>query len=279
MAQRQNAVLDDLLRPVRSGVSTLLFLLSAKKMRLLPAFDPFHRSWRDWQLAVQGCNLWSVVLETVIPLNLPHGPWLSESWFQQLQEGIVSYIGAAGPEDQMYQAVYEGICKDTHAAVRRPGVWHLRASGLRLAQLGHLPDVREEQAPGFHPTMDGVVAVHEGLHEQVALSCCCCHGWACRRGPTPTPPKCRCSTTTLASPGSSGSARGVTTQLADWSQISAPLTLREPVFLLECTCTLAFAVLGWRMAYQQPGANMRYVVGGIGSSRLGLSEATGRSSP
>ena len=43
-----------------------------------------------------GCG---VVLETTVCLNLPHGRWLSESWFVQLQECCKAYMDKADVQD------------------------------------------------------------------------------------------------------------------------------------------------------------------------------------
>ena len=75
-----------------SGLPALLFLAGELKLRMLPMWDPFHRAWRDWQLAVQGAGLWPVVLETTVVMNLPHGPWLNTSFFHRIQESMVQYM-------------------------------------------------------------------------------------------------------------------------------------------------------------------------------------------
>ena len=82
-----------------SGLPSWLFMLCHLKLRAMILPDPFHRGWRDWQLAVQGAGLWSVVLETTVCLNLPHGPWLSESWFVQLQECCKAYMDKNDVQD------------------------------------------------------------------------------------------------------------------------------------------------------------------------------------
>lgn len=84
-----------------SGLPSWLFMLGHLHMRAMILPDPFHRAWRDWQLSVQSCGLWSVVLETTVALNLPHGPWLSESWFVQLQESCASYLEKSNVQDTL----------------------------------------------------------------------------------------------------------------------------------------------------------------------------------
>lgn len=103
------------------GLPAWLFLCGALKLRCLPMYDPFHRTWRDWQLSVQSVELWGVVLETTVAMNLPHGPWLSETWFAQLQEGISAYSQTSGVEDHC-ALVWLGEQLDVALAWRSRGV-------------------------------------------------------------------------------------------------------------------------------------------------------------
>lgn len=94
------------------GLPSWLFALDSLKLRALPYFDPFHRTWRDWTLACQHSDLWPTIVETMCAMNLPHGPWLSESFFVQIQEASVDYHNNTGAEDMLFQAVYESIAFD-----------------------------------------------------------------------------------------------------------------------------------------------------------------------
>eukprot|EP00971_Amphidinium_carterae_P100526 1988439-Amphidinium_carterae.1 len=63
-----------------SNLPAYLCAMEHMQLRLLYLPDPHHRTWNDWKLSVGEQGLWHVVLESVVANNLPHGPWLSESF-------------------------------------------------------------------------------------------------------------------------------------------------------------------------------------------------------
>lgn len=60
-------------------------LMSKLQARAAFTRDPGHRRWRDWQLAVDSLGWRPLLLELLIVMNLPFGPWLSEAWFKQVR--------------------------------------------------------------------------------------------------------------------------------------------------------------------------------------------------
>ena len=53
--------------------------------------DINHRTWNDTQLALKDSNMWFWVLVITAILNLDHGPWDSQRWWNVLQEGAAEY--------------------------------------------------------------------------------------------------------------------------------------------------------------------------------------------
>ena len=82
-----------------SGLPAWTFMAGHLKMRMLMLYDRYHRVNRDWRLALAENNMWCLVLEMQVVLNFVFGPWKSESWWVQLQEGADSYVRHSGPED------------------------------------------------------------------------------------------------------------------------------------------------------------------------------------
>ena len=45
-------------------------------------------------------------------MNLPFGPWLSEIWFAQIKEALVTYAHESGADGVLFQLFYEHLAKD-----------------------------------------------------------------------------------------------------------------------------------------------------------------------
>eukprot|EP00971_Amphidinium_carterae_P352378 6492570-Amphidinium_carterae.4 len=82
-----------------SNLPACLFAMEHMQLRLLYLPDPHHRTWNDWKLSVGDQGLWHVVLESAVANNLPHGPWLSESFHTKLQEAFSDYLETATSQD------------------------------------------------------------------------------------------------------------------------------------------------------------------------------------
>ena len=73
-------------------------MAGALGLRSCPVWDPYHRVWNDFKRAVHRVGQWPVVMETVICMNLPHGPCMSESFGQHIVEALEHVYSVNGPE-------------------------------------------------------------------------------------------------------------------------------------------------------------------------------------
>lgn len=92
--------------------SSLWFMAGHLRARMGWTRDPGHRGWRDFQNAVNGAGFRMVLLETLVLLNLPFGPWLSEGFYAQMQEAIVVYSRHGSSQDPLFMQMYPKIAHD-----------------------------------------------------------------------------------------------------------------------------------------------------------------------
>lgn len=91
-----------------SGLPSWMFMCGAMKMRCLMAYGRFHRVNRDWRLALGENNLWCIILEVQVCMDLVFGPWKSESWWVQVVEAAASYVETCGAEDLAWNLRLKG---------------------------------------------------------------------------------------------------------------------------------------------------------------------------
>lgn len=94
------------------GFASLWYLAGHLRARMGWVRDPGHRGWRDFQNAVNAAGFRIVLLESLVLLKLPFGPWLSEAFVAQMQEAIVVYSRHASSQDPLFMQMYAKICHD-----------------------------------------------------------------------------------------------------------------------------------------------------------------------
>ena len=68
------------------------FFLASQFLNVIPFFDMSHRVWNDCQLSIQDCGWWHVALLLVGLMNLDHGPWSTQRWFNETKDGVQDYL-------------------------------------------------------------------------------------------------------------------------------------------------------------------------------------------
>ena len=63
--------------------------------RFIAMRDLFHREWNDVRLALGDANSWWVVLLATIVYNVPHGPWQTKAWWQNIVGMAKDYLARA----------------------------------------------------------------------------------------------------------------------------------------------------------------------------------------
>lgn len=53
--------------------------------------------------------MWTFILEWVVVLNLPLGPWLGSAWHQTMRDGLASYMASHDWTCALFQSLYERI--------------------------------------------------------------------------------------------------------------------------------------------------------------------------
>ena len=70
---------------------------------MIPFFDISHRVWNDCQLSIQDCGWWHVALLLVGLMNLNHGPWSTQRWFNETKDGVQDYLNLNTRTCPMFQ--------------------------------------------------------------------------------------------------------------------------------------------------------------------------------
>ena len=94
------------------GMAAMWFLFSRLRARGAWLRDPFHRMWRDWNLAVGEVGWTSTVHEGLIFLNFRFAPWLSQGFWSQLLEALQSWCEKSHVSDLVFGMLYPLSCQD-----------------------------------------------------------------------------------------------------------------------------------------------------------------------
>lgn len=92
------------------------FLTGGLKLRTVWLRDPFHRGWRDWNLAVDHSGWKAVKYQGCLIMNLRHGPWLSSSWWQQTLDGAELHLQESNMNDELFNVFYMPMLRDRRLA-------------------------------------------------------------------------------------------------------------------------------------------------------------------
>eukprot|EP00972_Heterocapsa_arctica_P090892 13409672-Heterocapsa_arctica.AAC.1 len=92
--------------------SALWFMCGHLKLRGCWLRDPGHRGWRDFHGAVGEMGWSSLVHEALVVMNFKFAPWLSESFYVQLKEGLESWIVHGSIDNVLFQTLYQKIARD-----------------------------------------------------------------------------------------------------------------------------------------------------------------------
>ena len=75
--------------------------------------DPAHGMANDLKLALQRCGVWKHTLLMTAMLNVPHGPWKEQRFFQKLSEAHQEYLSSANAETcPLFNHYYPALLKD-----------------------------------------------------------------------------------------------------------------------------------------------------------------------
>lgn len=88
------------------------FLQARLFARIVVVPDPAHRAWNDYRLAVDTMGWRPQLLEGCLLLNFRHGPWLSCSWWAQLQAGLEEFIRIWAPSDELWAMLYPMVARE-----------------------------------------------------------------------------------------------------------------------------------------------------------------------
>ena len=91
------------------GWSSLHYLRSSDgvKRNLLLLHDESHRLWNDTQLSLADAKLYPHVLSCLVVLNLDHGPWLSQRWYQTMVEALHDLTNLTDYQDPLFQMLVQ----------------------------------------------------------------------------------------------------------------------------------------------------------------------------
>ena len=94
------------------GFAWVWYAVGPLRLRLLPLFDPLHRSWNDTKGAIGAAGLWTFVLLHTICCNAFHGPWNGAAFWEQARDAAKLYYQRAGPNDPFFQALLPKLLAD-----------------------------------------------------------------------------------------------------------------------------------------------------------------------
>jgi hypothetical protein len=71
------------------------FFLASLFINIIVLFDQSHRCWNDVQLAISDCGWWYMALLLIAIMNLDHGPWGGQRWFNEARDAVLEYVRVA----------------------------------------------------------------------------------------------------------------------------------------------------------------------------------------
>lgn len=100
-----------------NNLAAVNFMKHELHMRLVTQSDPFHDTWNDVRLALQGAKAWNIVLGTGHVFNVLCGPWGSSAFFRQAQSMCEEHTQTMAATDELYCHLYPDFARD----MRLPG--------------------------------------------------------------------------------------------------------------------------------------------------------------
>lgn len=104
------------------------FLTGALGLRLVLLRDQAHRCWRDFRLALGEAQLWPDVIEQIHAMNVRHGPWASQAWFNATREAVKQHLSRSSSADPLFEVLWPRIAADSPSVVAEPGSAEERAA-------------------------------------------------------------------------------------------------------------------------------------------------------
>ena len=71
------------------GFAALWYLFGETAVRGMVSWDCWHVISGDIDASVRACGEWIVILEQLVVLNLPNGPWEGHAYFLAHKTGII----------------------------------------------------------------------------------------------------------------------------------------------------------------------------------------------
>jgi hypothetical protein len=92
------------------GFPAVCWLYWAQKLRGCIFADFWHQDWNGLQSAALEAGVWHVCLERCLLMNMPHGPWAGDTFFNVLKAAASRYMAANGPTNELFCFMFDRIC-------------------------------------------------------------------------------------------------------------------------------------------------------------------------
>ena len=162
------------------GFAAAWFLPMHLQCRVIFLRDVYHRCWNDCKLAIQEQGWRWCILQLLLVMNVAFGPWLSESWWVQMQGAAERAITALTPASSLLIAMRPRIMRDVMDSSPEPAgedhvqksfdvmsrAWLWKAKGKRVSPTRWFSWLDAYKA--FDPIWYSVLlVVHPGHHHEV----------------------------------------------------------------------------------------------------------------
>ena len=95
------------------GVAAFNWLVQTQRFNGEFLSDPAHGMANDLKLSLQRVGLWKHTLLMTAMLNVPHGPWSEQRFFQKLSEAHLEYLASANAAScPLFNHYYPAMLKD-----------------------------------------------------------------------------------------------------------------------------------------------------------------------
>ena len=125
------------------GWPAAMFLYTRCAVRGCLFSDYAHDDWNALKGAATVSGTWLALLERVVVLNLPSGPWEGSSFFRAIQKSAESYFNACDSTDDLFSVMFNRICRergddpdDFGTRAHRERVWKSIQSSPAFARKG-----------------------------------------------------------------------------------------------------------------------------------------------
>ena len=96
--------------PIGRPAATYLF--EDLKIRGTRCRDDQHKIHNLTRSSCVEAGCWLVILETVVGMNLPSGPWEGDAFFSQLRAAGTQFLVSCEPSHEIFQYFYADICRE-----------------------------------------------------------------------------------------------------------------------------------------------------------------------